>query len=192
MALLGGGGGWVTGAGSSQSLTGRHTYYARRREWTHTHSTTHVYICRVCWSAHTNATPTQAHGECMHYLSLHTHRPTGIRCAVHWSAFIYTHKLPLLPLVSHKVCELNICLMQRWRGGQPVWLWAESPSGLPQPSPLACVTGPAHAASPLPSLLSSPSSCCLPPGPGINRWVMPAVLPRGGCGGGAQKPCFSL
>lgn len=133
--------------------------------------------------------------KCMEYVCItcrFAHRPTGICCAVHWSAFIYTHKLPLLPLVSHKVCKLNICLMQRWRGGQPVWLWAESPSGLPQPSPLACVTGPAHAASPLPSLLSSPSSCCLPPGPGINRWVMPAVLPRGGCGGGAQKPCFSL
>lgn len=41
--------------------------------------------------------------------------------------------------------------------------WAESPRGLPQPSPLACVTGPAHAASPLsPLLYPHHPSCCLP------------------------------
>lgn len=159
---------------------------------------THIMHVGVSTCALHHPTYTSAHS--MHAL---IHTCTALHTLSHWHThsnnFIYTHaythELLRLSLFSHthshQVCELNICLMQRWRGGQSVWLWAESPCGLPQPSPLACVTGPTHAASPLPPLLSSPSSLCLPPGLGINRWVMPAVLPWGACGG-AQKPCFPL
>lgn len=55
--------------------------------------------------------------------------------------------------------------------------WSRIPLWLAPAIPLICVTGPDRAASLHPSLLSSPSSGCLAPGPGINRWVMPAVLP---------------
>lgn len=146
-------------------------------------STCILYIY-TCWSTHTNITQTQVHS--LHYawinacMLLHTH--THKHRHMHTNTFAWTH-LFFPHLNSCNVCKLNICFMQRWRRGQPVWLWAESPCGLPQPPPLAYVTGPAHAVSLLPPLLFSPSSHCLPPGPGINRWVMPAVLPWGVCWG---------
>lgn len=157
-----------------------------------------THIMHVGVSTCTLHHPTSTSAHSMHAL-IHTWTALHTRTRWHIQTTSYTHMhTPINSFIFphthlHKVCELNICLMQRWRGGQPVWLWAESPCGLPQPSPLACVTGPTHAVSPLPPLLSSPSSLCLPPGLGINRWVMPAVLSWGAWGdGGAQKPCFPL
>lgn len=140
--------------GSSQSLTGGPTFFAQA--WPYRHAYALCSLCIHTGVFRTCSLPTRVCSMSALPAALLTRKPASVRVAAQGHTFIHTHKLPisLCPVcpLTHSL-KVNISLMQRWRRGHSVWLWAESPRGLPQPSHLACVTGPAHAASPCPSLL---------------------------------------
>lgn len=157
MALLGDRWGGVSHGGQFISPPDRQTHkqcYELRLVWTHAPS--HMYAHMLIWALHVCKCiqRTGINAKAKH----HAHTPACMHAPIN-SVFLNCPNTHILTLAH--VCKPNICLMQRWRGGQPVWLWAESPCGLPQPFPLACVTGPTHAASLLPLLLSPPP----PPAP---------------------------